>query len=160
MSEAADFRNVGSSSLGKELSLKECEVIAGVMQVTHLGDGEQLVGQSGSENTLFLLVDGYLDVLSDMEGKLVTVYTMSKGEVAGTRAFVDRSPRKATLRAKGKATVYSMEPDEFEALLERHPQIVYKVMRGLFRITHSNLLRMNKETEQLANYISKSGGRY
>ncbi len=160
MSEAADFRNVGSSSLGQELSLSECEVIAGVMQVNHVNDGELLVSESGSENTLFLLVDGCLDVLSEVDKKLVTVHTMSKGEVAGTRAFVDRSPRKATLRAKGEATVYSMEPDAFEALLDTHPRIVYKVMRGLFRITHSNLLRMNKETAQLANYISKSGGRY
>ncbi|HGX94201.1 MAG TPA: Crp/Fnr family transcriptional regulator, partial [Candidatus Tenderia sp.] len=38
--------------------------------------------------------------------------------------------------------------------------IVYKVMRGLFRITHANLLRMNQEKDQLSNYISKSGGRY
>lgn len=85
---------------------------------------------------------------------------MSPGEVAGTRAFVDRTPRKATLRAKGEATVYTLEPETFESLLEEQPRIVYKVMRGLFRITHSNLLRMNQEKEQLSNYINKSGGRY
>jgi len=33
---------------------------------------------------------------------------MTAGECAGTRAFVDRSPRKATLRAIGDATVYML----------------------------------------------------
>jgi hypothetical protein len=53
-----------------------------------------------------------------------------------------------------------MEPAAFETLLDKHPRIVYKVMRALFRITHANLMRMNLESQELANYISKSHGRY
>ncbi len=160
MSEAVDFKNIGSSSLGKELSLKECEVLAGIMGVEQLDDGELLVSEHGKEHTLFLLVAGRIEVLSETDDGNVVVYTMSPGEVAGTRAFVDRAPRKATLRARGDVTVYTMEPDAFESLLDSRPHIVYKVMRGLFRITHANLLRMNQEKDQLSNYISKSGGRY
>ncbi len=160
MSEVVDFKNIGSSSLGRELSLKECEVLAGIMNVSHAKDGERLVSEHGQEHTLFLLVEGRLEVLSEIDGEEVVVYTMSPGEVAGTRAFVDRAPRKATLRARGDVTVYTMEPDAFESLLDSRPHIVYKVMRGLFRITHANLLRMNQEKDQLSNYISKSGGRY
>ena len=85
---------------------------------------------------------------------------MQSGECAGTRAFVDRSPRQATLRAIGPATVYTMLPERFETLLESHPRIVYKVMRALFRTTHINLVRIFQETEQLTNYITKTGGRY
>ena len=85
---------------------------------------------------------------------------MKKGECAGTRAFVDRTARKATLRAIGDTIVYSLEPAAFESLLEQHPRLVYKVMRALFRITHSNLMRMNQESQQLSNYISKTHGRY
>ena len=85
---------------------------------------------------------------------------MTKGECAGTRAFVDRTPRKATLRAIGNATIYTLTPDAFESLLDSHPRIVYKVMRALFRVTHSNLMRMNQESRELANYITKTHGRY
>jgi CRP-like cAMP-binding protein len=85
---------------------------------------------------------------------------MKVGECAGTRAFVDLAPRKATLTAEGDTEVYTMEPEDFEGLLESHPRIVYKVMRGLFRLTHMNLMRMNVETQELSNYIHKSGGRY
>jgi hypothetical protein len=33
-------------------------------------------------------------------------------------------------------------------------------MSALFRNTHTNLIRMNKEAEQLSNYISKTQGKY
>jgi CRP-like cAMP-binding protein len=85
---------------------------------------------------------------------------MKEGECAGTRAFVEQSPRKATLRSLGDSTVYTLTPANFEALLEANPRLAFKVMRALFRVTHANLSRMNQETRELANYISKTQGRY
>lgn len=160
MSEKSEFEKLGSSALGGELTLKECETLSNAMNVLRVKDGELLVDEAGTENTLFVLIDGKLDVLSESDGEKKKVYTMTAGEVAGTRAFVDRTPRKATLKANGDAIVYTLEPAAFEAMLDDSPRIVYKVMRALFRITHTNLLRMNKETEQLSNYINKTHGRY
>ena len=65
-----------------------------------------------------------------------------------------------TLRAVGAVTVYTLTPKDFESLLDDHPQLVFKVMRALFRVTHANLSRMNQESKQLSNYIHKSQGRY
>ena len=87
-------------------------------------------------------------------------YLMSKGECAGARSFVDAMPRRTTLRAIGSATVYALEPDRFETLIDSHPRIVYKVMRAMYRITHANLLRMNQETQQLTDYVTKTHGRF
>lgn len=151
---------IRSSSLGGELSDQECQVLASIMGASQLKDGALLVSAGGSDHTLFVLVDGKLAVVNNVDGKDTVIYTMTEGECAGTRAFVDRTPRKATLRAIGDATVYTMEPAAFETLLDKHPRIVYKVMRALFRITHANLMRMNLESQELANYISKSHGRY
>jgi hypothetical protein len=53
-----------------------------------------------------------------------------------------------------------LEPEDFDALVETHPRLVYKVMRALFRITHANLMRVNLEGSELRNYLLKSGGRY
>jgi len=100
------------------------------------------------------------EVSAATEGKENLIYTMKAGECAGTRAFVDRTPRKATLRAIGNATAYTLTPDAFELLLDAHPRLVYKVMRALFRITHTNLMRVNQESQELSNYIHKTQGRY
>lgn len=160
MSDKPDFEKIGASVLGGELTLKECDVLSDIMAVHKFKDGEELVSESGTEHTLFVLIEGKMKVISETDGQPKHVYTMKIGEVAGTRAFVDRTPRKATLQAEGDTTVYTLEPDAFESLLDSQPRIVYKVMRSIFRITHSNLLRMNQETEQLSNYINKTHGRY
>jgi len=151
---------VVDSSLGQELGKDECQVLADVMGLRELTDGEVLVNEGDADNTLFILTKGKLTVSSRIDEKEVAVYTMKVGECAGTRAFVDLAPRNASLTAVGDSTVYTLEPGDFEGLLDKHPKVVYKVMRALFRLTHINLMRMNVETQELSNYIHKSGGRY
>lgn len=160
MSTMVDGNAVRASTLGDELDKNESTALASIMSARKLRDGELLVAENAADHALYLLADGRLEVLSKIEGQDVVVYTLSKGECAGTRAFVDRTPRKATLRAVGDTTVYTLERQPFESLLAKHPTVVYKVMRALFRITHANLMRMNQETAQLSNYINKSHGRY
>ncbi|MCG6968694.1 MAG: cyclic nucleotide-binding domain-containing protein [Gammaproteobacteria bacterium] len=160
MSEKPDCEAIVDSSLGHELEKGECDVLATVMGVRHLKSDEVLVNEGDADHTLFILTKGKLSVNSKVDGKDVTVYTMKVGECAGTRAFVDLAPRAASLKAVGDSTVYTLEPKDFESLLESHPRIVYKVMRGLFRLTHKNLMRMNVESQALSNYIHKTGGRY
>ena len=160
MTDKVDYKLLPASAVGEDLSEQACQVLAGIMGVRQLRDGELLVAEGQAENTLFILIDGHLAVTGNVLGQEIVVYTMKKGEVAGTRAFVDRTPRKATLRAVGETTVYTMKPDDFESLLNKHPHIVYGVMRALFRITHANLMRMNQESQELVNYVSKKRGRY
>ena len=160
MSRTPECAPILDSPLGKELEQDECQVLADIMGVRDFGDGEILVREGDEDSTLFVLAAGKLGVSSFLDGKNVSVYNLKAGEVAGTRAFVDQSPRGATLKSIGDTTVYTLEPADFDRLVETHPRIVYKVMRGLFRITHMNLMRMNLETHQLENYITKTGGRY
>jgi CRP/FNR family transcriptional regulator, cyclic AMP receptor protein len=161
MSDTADYQLLRNISVCSELEDDEARALAAKMGVRHLKDGELLVKEGAAEQTLFILATGKLAVYSaDINGRENLVYTMKQGECAGTRAFVDRSPRRATLRAIGDATVYTLTPDAFESLLDPHPRLVYKVMRSLFRVTHSNLMRMNQESQQLSNYINKTQGRY
>lgn len=160
MTQRNDCKILVNSLLGKDLDTDECAVLLGRTAERELRDGEDLVKAGDTTRTLFILVAGKVAVNGKVGGKDVVLYTMKPGECAGTRAFVEMSPRAATLRAVGNATVLTLEPGDFEALLETHPRIVYRFMRGLFRQTHANLMRMDAESQQLANYITKSGGRY
>jgi CRP-like cAMP-binding protein len=160
MAEAVKVDLLRASALGGELDDQEAQVLASIMSAESVADGDLVVAEGDSNDALFVLVDGKLAVTNVIEEKETVVYTMTKGECAGTRAFMDRSPRKATLRASGPATVYALKPSRFETLLDSHPRIVYKVLRALFRITHSNLMRMNQESQALTNYITRTHGRY
>lgn len=152
---------LANSLLGRDLDEKECTVLGGLMGSRQLQDGEDLVREGDdATRTLFILAAGRVTVYGKVAGKETALYHMKVGECAGTRAFVEMTPRQATLRAVGDTTVYTLEPVDFESLLDTHPRIVYKFMRGLFRQTHANLMRMDAESQQLSNYITKTGGRY
>ena len=161
MSNKADYKLIGRSSVCSEITEDEARILAGIMAVRELKDGELLVNEGETDHTLYILTDGKLGVISaTADGRQNLVHTMTAGECAGTRAFVDRSPRKATLRALGDATVYMLTPEAFDTVVDANPRLAYKVMRALFRVTHSNLMRMNQESQQLSNYIHKTQGRY
>ncbi len=140
MSEVADHKVVRNSTVGTELTEDKAKLLAEKMGVRHLKDGELLVKEGEADQTLFILAKGRLDVTSkDADGVDQSVYSMKEGECAGTRAFVEQSPRKATLRSVGDSSVYTLTPADFEALLDSNPRVAFKVMRALFRVTHANL---------------------
>ncbi|MBK1716397.1 Crp/Fnr family transcriptional regulator [Thiocystis violacea] len=151
---------LAQSILGGELDEGECLALAEHMGVLTLKIGETLVTEDEDRRTLFVLAEGRLCVCKSVGGAEETVYQMRAGECAGTRAFVDGSRRRAALRAEGDVTVLTLEPADFEAMVETHPRLIYKVMRAFFRITHGNLMRMNLESAEMRNYLLKTGGRY
>ena len=148
------------SVLGAELTDDEAAVLASKMGVEQLKQGDILVREGEPRHTLFVLADGRLGVCKAGDDRELTIYQLRNGECAGTRAFLDASARKAKLRAETDAVVLTLEPEEFESLVDDNPRLVYKVMRALFRVTHSNLMRMNLESSELRNYLMKTGGRY
>jgi CRP-like cAMP-binding protein len=66
----------------------------------------------------------------------------------------------ATLYAVGDTKVLSLERAKFETLINSHPMIVYRVMRGVARNMHGIVRRMNTESAELSNYIYRTHGRY
>lgn len=151
---------LSQSILGAELDAGELAALAEATGLATTRKGDYLVREGEARRTLFVLAEGRLSVCTRSAGSEQAIYQLRAGEVAGTRAFLDGSARKAGLRAEVDSTVLTLEPDAFEGLVERHPWLIYKVMRALFRVTHANLMRMNLESAELRNYMMKTGGRY
>lgn len=141
---------IKDSELGRFLGDLDCQVLATVMEVRELTDGEVLVREGDEDYTLFIVTAGSLKVSSKVNGRNRIVNTMKAGDCAGIRCFVERTPRQVTLQAKGPTVVYAVRPDDFELLIETHPRQVYNFMRGLFRMLNINLERMHEKLRRLA----------
>ena len=153
----ADPAMLAESRLGTELLPEECDALAAELEVLPLDDGQVLCQEGERDSALYVLAAGKIEVVNLVDGQEEVVYRMSVGETAGTRVFIDRGRRRSTLRADGESTVYALQPARFEALIKSQPFMVYKVMRALLKITHSNLMRMNRESEALSNYVTHRG---
>ena len=162
MADALTFELVRNSALAVELTGEQCSVLADLITVRDLADGEILVKEGESDNHLHVVVSGVLAVAkrSEPDGNWVILHGLMKGDTAGELAFMDGKPHYAALVATGSTRVFSLEREKLESLLDKNPHIVYRVMRAICRVVHGILHRMAFQTTELTNYIYKQHGKY
>ncbi len=149
------------SSLGSDLSDDEAAVLAGLMSARELEDGAYLIEEGTADDTLHLLLSGKLEVVKQSgAGETATLAILRDGALAGEMSFVDGAAHSVGIRALCDCRILSVTRDDFEAIIDDNPRLVYKVMRAITRSTHRNLQRMNHEFVEVSNYIFKQHGRY
>ena len=152
-----------TSTITEELSDAEVEILAGLFEVKDYKSGEAITTPSDEKNdNLFILAHGDIEVKIQSGNDEATIHILKPGDLAGIITFVGgaASHISATLYAIGNTKVLSLERARFETLVNSHPMIVYKVMRGVVRNVHGIVRRMNAQSTELSNYIFRTHGRY
>jgi CRP/FNR family transcriptional regulator, cyclic AMP receptor protein len=161
MSEQSKTEILKASPLAKEMTPEECEVLAGLISIHNLKDGEVLLREGQSDSNLYGIASGAIAVATtDSEGTLRTLHELTHGDLAGELSFMDNAPRTHSFVARGATRVFSLNREKFETLLDSHPRVVYKTMRGIMRVVHGIQRRMSLHLLELQNYIYKVHGKY
>ena len=149
------------SSLGAELNDGQAGVLGALMTTRHLKDGEFLISEGTSDDTLHVLLSGKLEVEKHTgAGETASLAILRPGALVGEMSFVDGAVHTVGLRALSDCRVLSLRRKDFEGIIEQHPHLVYKVMRAVTRSAHRIVHQMNHEFIELSNYIFKQHGRY
>jgi CRP/FNR family transcriptional regulator, cyclic AMP receptor protein len=152
-----------TSTITEELSDDEVRIIEGLFVVQDYKSGDIIVQPGDKQpDNLYILAHGDIEVKIESEGKESIIHVLKPGDLAGIITFVGgaASDISATLYAVGNTKVLSMARAEFEKLINSHPLIVYKVMRGVVRNVHGIVRRVNSQSVELSNYIYRTNGRY
>ena len=162
MTDSTAYDLLRASRLADELDEDECRLLANAVKVRDFADGELIVPEGMSDDHLYVIVSGSIgkSKRDSLTGRWSDIAVLIHGDFAGELGFVDGRPHYAALRAIGPTRALSLERQSLERLLVPHPQLVYKVMRSIFRVVHGILHRMGAEHKELANYIYKQHGRY
>src|SRR4029453_11337640 len=101
-----------------ELTGDQCDVLADLVTVRDLADGEILVKEGESDNHLHVVVSGVLAVAKRLELKRNWVFPpgLMKGDTAGELSFREAKPHYAALVATGPTRVFSLEREKLESL--------------------------------------------
>ena len=159
MDNATDL--VIGSSLGAELSQQEASILASLMSHSELDDGEFLLQEGAADDSLHVLLSGKLEVVkSTGADETATLAILRPGALAGELSFIDGTQHTVGLRALCDCRVLRLKRKDFEAIIDEHPQLIYKVMRAVVRSAHRIVHQMNYEFVELSNYIFKQHGRY
>lgn len=149
------------SRLAAELNDEQCRTLAAAMQLRDLREGEVLVREGAPDEHFYLIASGFLGVVKSAgTSDQVTLNTLTAGDFAGELSWLDGEKRYASLIAAAPTRVIGLERTKLEALLDRDPLLVYRVMRAIVRVVHQLQRRLWMQQSELSNYIYKQHGRY
>ena len=152
---------IKASPLGDELSDVQCELLASVMTACGIRDRDFLIEEGQKDDSLHILTKGNMEVVTQTgAGDMVGLQVLRAGDILGELGFLDGVEHSAGLRAMGNCEFLRLDRDSFESLLEKDPDLIYKVMRSIVRTVHRILRNMNVQQVELTNYIAKQNGRY
>ena len=143
----------------KGLKLSEIEIIASYMKKENFKKGQVVFPQYGKPNKLYFVYSGKMDVLIKI-GKITerkSVLELKKGDVFGEMAFIDQSPRSATVKTKTKCTLLSLSVFDYDKIVELLPRVDRVIIRNI-AITISKRLRMANESLQILYSQNKKKG--
>lgn len=101
----------------RSLPREDAAQVAGEMRPMTVEPGEDIVREGAPADKFFIVVDGEVEVLRDVDGEERRLATMGKGQFFGEIAILRDMPRSATVRALTRVTLLAMERDTFRNLV-------------------------------------------
>jgi CRP-like cAMP-binding protein len=154
-----DIDALRSSPLGAELAPSECAVLAKLVRLKTLADGEVLLPEGARDPLVHVVVEGQVDVVKDSVHGRTLLHTLKPGDLIGELSFMDDEPRYGTLVASGSTRVLCLSRADFETLIETEPRVVYKVMRAIMRVAHRVQRSISRQLRDLENYVYRTGAK-
>ena len=115
--------------------------------------GSTVVEQDDGGTSLFLVVDGLLEVsVQDGESSRV-VAQLVPGQFFGEWALLTGEPRSATVTAETEATLYQLRRDDFAPVLQERPRLAETLSQALAerrRLTDEKLRAAAREETHAA----------
>ncbi len=104
-------------------------------------DQEVVCRQGEIGNCMFVVLAGRLSVFREEDGAERLVGELEGGEVFGEMAILDHGPRSATVRARGKARVLTLDKQAFLKRVREDPQLALRIMQQM----SGRIRRLNDE---------------
>ena len=135
--------------LFSKLDASKLKLIAFTSEQLSMSDGDYLFHFNDPSDSIFLILEGTLEVIAEHEdGRVDVIVERQKNEIIGEMGVISNAPRSATIRAAGSATVLRIEADAFMNLLSENSSMSLYVMRELSDRLNKSHLREVKTLEQ------------
>ncbi len=97
------------------------------------GDGEVIIRQGESGDSMYEIQDGQVEVIQEKDGKEVRLAVLDKGDFFGEMAIFDREVRSATVRAMGEVRALTIDKRTFLRRITEDPSIAFRIVERMSR---------------------------
>ncbi len=134
-----------------ELSPLELSTTADYMNFFELEQGKTLFREGDPGDYICFVVDGAVDVLKlAATGQRAVIATLTRGSTIGEMSIIDNIARSASVRARKDSTLVILSRKGFNTILDSHPKIGIKILKGIARLLSLN---MRRTSSHLADHI-------
>ena len=94
-------------------------------------DGEEIIHQGQIGNCMYVIQDGSVEVIKDVDGKHLRVAVLGPGEFFGEMALFERIARSASVRAVGRARVLTIDKGTLLGRIQQDPGLAFRMLEKL-----------------------------
>lgn len=118
--------------------------------VRRFGEGETVIAQGEEGDSMFIVIEGLLQVLVTRPGedKPVPVAQVFAGSFFGEMSLLTGAPRSVTVRALTDASCFEVQKDVMTGIFERRPEIATRIGRRVARRQTQNDARLADATQE------------
>ena len=123
----------------------------------HYGDGDTIVTEGIMSNNAYVILKGQVRITKKIDKKIVSVGTLSEGEVFGEMGLISETVRSANITAIGDVTVGVIYKEFFDKAMDELQDGMKPIIQSLverLRITTQLLTRIGLELESTKNKIN------
>ncbi|NPA71606.1 MAG: cyclic nucleotide-binding domain-containing protein [Gammaproteobacteria bacterium] len=137
---------IAETVLGQDLTIEECELLTHITGQHSLSKGDVLFNEGSTDEILYIVVSGKLEVLQVISGdNALSIATLKRGALIGELSFIDGLAHSMRLISKTDVEVLTIKKSDFEALVEQQPLLTFHVMRAILRYSHKLQQQMNNK---------------
>lgn len=107
------------------------KLLAFTSEAMDWNDGEILCRTGEPSDTVFVILEGEVEILGHVDDEEVVLFTKGRDELVGEMAALSNAPRSATLRAKGHLKTLNISNDSFLRLITENSTVALSVMKQL-----------------------------
>ena len=155
MTDLTPYEALRSTKLAAELTDDQCRVLAGLVTLRDLNQGETLVAEGVVDNHLYVILQGDLAVIKNAGTDAAeTLFTLGGGDFVGELSFIDNKPHSATLTtASEESVVLKIDRNDFDKFVVRYPNAGFKVLMNVVQDISQLVRRMNSQYVDMAGYV-------
>jgi len=129
------------------LSESELDEIIAITTKRSYPKNNVIINEGDDTDSLYLIISGKVKVvLSDEDGKEITISILEPNEYFGELALIDNEPRSARVVTTEQCQFCMISQTDFNRVLDNNPSLVRNLLKGL----STRLREANKNIESLA----------
>jgi CRP/FNR family transcriptional regulator, cyclic AMP receptor protein len=94
-------------------------------------DGELIVKEGDSGDCMYVIQEGEVDVFVTRDGRDVILAVRSRDEFFGEMAIFERERRLASVRARGRARVLTVDRRQLLSRIEEDPALAMRIIQAM-----------------------------